>query len=266
MLINQSDNQNYINFTYHFCYIYVCFRREIENIMETRANVAVPLICQPVDSFSGDVLPTTNDVFKVSFFYHGVKRWTQKDAVKEVSDKIHAIWSKINLPIIDLRNVIRKVQSEVVNYRDVIRNIKKSSTSQRARERDFQQSLRNLFDISRKDALNLRDDKDIQNFMLDQRTKRQCRIRNVLKVRETLKNLNKPNEDTKQSQEENVDSLTHAMSNLSSKTGSSISNEVMCKKSSSTYSVEFANELAPKSKKPPRRKLFIRMLPLLWTE
>ncbi len=223
-------------------------------MLETRSSLAIPLIGEPLDSFGGEFLPTTQDVLRVYFFYHRVKGWTQKDAVKEVSEKIHVLWSKIDLPIIEMKNVVRKLQMEVQNYRAIVRNIKRSSQAQRTRETNFVQSIPKLFDISCKDALNTLDDEDVKEFLIDQQTKRQFEMRRLLLDRGERQKGDHECERTKQAQNEEVELLTHTMSNLSSNTGSFMSNEVLSRNSSS-YSVEFANELASKPKKPPRKKI-----------
>lgn len=118
--------------------------------------------------------------FNSIFFYHKNGAWTQKDSVKEVSCEIHAIWTRINFPAIELKNVVRKLQQEIANYRDVVRNIKRQSHSQRIRERNFVQSIATLFDISPNDTFDRLDDENNKRFLLDQQKERRSKISELL--------------------------------------------------------------------------------------
>ena len=138
----------------------------------TRSKSYVYLIGEPVDQFDGRFLPTCREVLRVYFFYHKVSKYSQKDAVREVLTEVCEIWARARVPTADLRNIIPKLENLIKTYRNICRNKGRQGPAQITKEKDFESSISQLFDIAHHQAMELiRNDED-RVFLVDQRTTR----------------------------------------------------------------------------------------------
>ena len=206
--------------------------------MQTRSRTSIPIIGQLIESLAGDVLPTIIEVLRVYFFHHVIKKSSQKDSIKTVVEEVLEIWSKVSIPICLTKNAVRKLQAHLATYRNIIRNTKRCSATQRDREAQFRISITHLFDISQINSFDLIDRED-ELFLEDQRMNREFVLTQIHQTtnrkadRESIKptRLEKEANDSGRCAfselitENEVDSLTLSLSQLSSHDGSIVSHQ-----------------------------------------
>lgn len=205
-------------------------------MVSTRSTTEIYLIGHPTEDLCYDVLPTTLDVVKNYFYHHTIKGLSQKDSLKIVAHEIHSIWSQVDIPICAEKNVVRKLHAVVMRYRDLGRSKQRGGPSQRKHEASFVKSTSELFDISKRNASDLMNNDNDKLFLQDQRTSRKFTITVLKKVRlqedqekidEFRRAKDKYNEimsnEKKIDDDETVDTLTTALSQLTSSDGSCLS-------------------------------------------
>jgi len=138
----------------------------------TRSQSDVYLIGQPISQFGGLVLPTTNEVLQVYYFYHKNENLTQSNAIENVVDQIILIWNKARVPCAEKRNIIRKLELLLQKYRNICRNKTRKGVSQKAKEEEFKCQIRSLFDVAHHNAMELIKIEEDKTFLTDQRTER----------------------------------------------------------------------------------------------
>jgi hypothetical protein len=140
---------------------------------ETRSQaIGMYLIGDPMDNFSGIMLPTTGEVLRVYFHHHNKEKLSQKDSVKCVVQKVLTIWEKARVPTSETRNIVRKMETLVEKYRNICRNKNRGGAAQVTKESEFIELTNHLFDIAHQEALNMLNIHEDKLFLVDQRSNR----------------------------------------------------------------------------------------------
>jgi hypothetical protein len=140
---------------------------------ETRSQaIGMYLIGDPMDNFSGIMLPTTGEVLRVYFHHHNKEKLSQKDSVKCVVQKVLTIWEKARVPTSETRNIVRKMETCVEKYRNICRNKNRGGAAQVTKESEFIELTNHLFDIAHQEALNMLNIHEDKLFLVDQRSNR----------------------------------------------------------------------------------------------
>jgi hypothetical protein len=82
------------------------------------------------------------------------------------------IWSKARVPTAEERNIIFKLNNSLQIYRNICRNKGRQGAAQVAKEREFESSINQLFDIAHIQAMKLIKIEEDKLFLIDQRTER----------------------------------------------------------------------------------------------
>lgn len=201
-------------------------------MVETRRNTEIYLIGTLTNNLNHDILPTTLDIFKSYFYRHLIQGFSQKDSLKTIAHEIFDIWSQVGIPTIAEKNVVRKLYSVLSEYRNLGRSKKRGGSTQQKQEKNFVTLISKLFDISKRNALDIMKDDNDKIFLEDQRANRIYHISMLQKVRKIQeasemiqfrlsKNMYKAGDKQKElHNDETVDTLVTALSQLSSSNGS----------------------------------------------
>jgi hypothetical protein len=138
----------------------------------TRAKSYIYLIGDPLQKFDGRLLPTVREVLMVYFFNHKIDKLSQKAATQNVVREVCEIWSKARVPTAEERNIIFKLNNSLQIYRNICRNKGRHGAAQVAKEREFESSINQLFDIAHIQAMKLIKIEEDKLFLIDQRTER----------------------------------------------------------------------------------------------
>ena len=144
----------------------------VEMLSTTRAKSNVFLVGEPLQQFNGRMLPTSREVLQVYFYRHKLEKLSQKDAVRTVIKEVGEIWSRARVPTAAERNIIPKLESLLETYRNVCRNKGRQGPVQVAKETDFENLTKQLFDIAHHEAMEMIKITDDRMFLNDQRAER----------------------------------------------------------------------------------------------
>jgi hypothetical protein len=103
------------------------------------------------------------------FFHNKIKKVPKKDAIKLVVQELTEIWLKARVPTAEKRSIVRKFENVLDKYRNVCRNMSCREPTQEAREIDFENSSKLLFDVSHQQALQMIKIDEDRQFLEDQR-------------------------------------------------------------------------------------------------
>ena len=129
-----------------------------------------PIIGRSETKLKDNILPTRLDVLKRFTFLHLNNNKSLSVATTCVVNEVKQIWFKSGIEIQRSNEISRKVKKLYEDYQKVSKNIKRKTLNQKNKQQKFEESIENLFDISRNNA-KIKRDEDAQ-FLIDQKTGR----------------------------------------------------------------------------------------------
>jgi adenylate/nucleoside-diphosphate kinase len=124
------------------------------SVPRTRCDTSLYLLGQPIESISGNKLPSNGDVLRRLFYLLKAKN-TLKVAGKIVYDEILLFWQKARIPTKFERNILPKINDLYDYLRSLQKNKLRQNELQIEKEATFINSLDDLFDIAHTNALEI---------------------------------------------------------------------------------------------------------------
>lgn len=114
-------------------------------------------------------LPTIGQML-ASLFYN-IRRISKNVHIsaKLTIEECLIIWKKARIPAQRIDKCIEKLEGEYNRYRNVTKSSHRRSTYQLQKEKEYKESINNLFDIASADALDTMTDESDKKFLMDQR-------------------------------------------------------------------------------------------------
>ena len=113
-------------------------------------------------------LPTTREALRKLLHYHLTDGETIAVSVRFTAKYVLMLWSKANIPAMELCNIVVILSKLHAEFLLVKKNQKRCGAAQKAREDAFMKKLAPLFDIGYADQVKIAED---MKFLEDQRTR-----------------------------------------------------------------------------------------------
>lgn len=107
------------------------------------------------NQITGNKLPSNGDCLRVLFYNMRVVNLNLNDSSGLVADECLLFWKKARIPTQYHCDIVRKIKNWYESWRSLDKNKTRKSATQQFKEKHFQNSLNNLFDIAHKDAFNI---------------------------------------------------------------------------------------------------------------
>lgn len=120
---------------------------------------------------TGSKLPSKRQCLSVLFYNMRFVGITLTESASLVIDECLIFWKKARIPTQDKAHCVKKLKKLYETLRNLEKSNKKTSEQCRKKERDFDESLDNLFDIAHAEALNIIKIEEDKQFLLLQREK-----------------------------------------------------------------------------------------------
>lgn len=114
------------------------------------------------------MLPMCQETLQVYFCHHKIKGMSLKDAIKNAVDQLTVIRQKARVPIAEERSIVRKLETVLEKYRNLCHNMNRRGPTQEAREKEFENSTKQLFDIAHHLSMEMMKIEQDKQFLTDQ--------------------------------------------------------------------------------------------------
>jgi len=121
------------------------------------------------NQITGSKLPCRRDVLSVLFYNMREVKLNLHDSASLVIDECLIFWKKARIPTQDRSDCIKKCKKLYEILRKLGKHKTRGSISCRQKEKEFEDSLNNLFDIAHANALNIIKINEDKEFLLMQR-------------------------------------------------------------------------------------------------
>lgn len=118
---------------------------------------------------TGSKLPCQRDVLSVLFYNMREVKLNLHDSASLVIDECLIFWKKARIPTQDRSDCIKKCKKLYENFKKLGKHKTRASISCRQKEKEFEDSLNNLFDIAHANALDIIKINEDKEFLLMQR-------------------------------------------------------------------------------------------------
>lgn len=122
-----------------------------------------------VNQITGNKLPSNGDCLRVLFYNMRVVNLNLNDSSGLVADECVLFWKKARIPTQYHCDIVRKIKKLYDSWRSLDKNKSRKSATQQFKEKQFQNSLNNLFDIAHEDAFNIIKIEEDKQFLILQR-------------------------------------------------------------------------------------------------
>lgn len=132
----------------------------------------------------GSKLPSKGDVLSVLFYNMRMVNLTLQDSVSLVIDECLIFWKKARIPTRDRSHCLKQLRKLYEELRNLEKSKNRNSELCRQRERTFEETLNDLFDIAHASALNMIKIHEDKEFLILQRQKNRpgCMLGTDLKL------------------------------------------------------------------------------------
>jgi len=132
--------------------------------------------------FSGNLLPTSNEVLRLFFHYHKTMQETVAKSAQSVAEDVTKIWNNARIPTKYQPDIVSKIKCLFDEYTNIKKNKGRGNNKQRLKEQEFKENGNKLFDIAHQDANELIKIEEDRTFLDDQRGRRQMKMSGVDKI------------------------------------------------------------------------------------
>lgn len=142
------------------------------SLLLTRNKTDVWLVGQTSDHFIQSKLPTTKEVLSLFFHFKIVKKQTNRNSANSAACDVMSLWERAGIPTKLKKDVIKKIENKFKEWQKLKKNKEnkvKRSEGLRNKEKKWQDSLEDLFDIAHADALNKITIEEDRLFLIEQR-------------------------------------------------------------------------------------------------
>lgn len=139
--------------------------------MELRSDDTIFLIEHDESQIVSTKLPSNGQVLRVLFYNLRKIKLDLRPSAAIVIKEVEVFWEKARIPTKETHHNIEKLLSLYQHWRMLQRSRKRRSELQKKREKEFVESLNDLFDIAYKDVLKLIKIEEDKLFLLNQRKK-----------------------------------------------------------------------------------------------
>lgn len=123
------------------------------------------------NQITGSKLPSRGNVLSVLFYNMREVKLNLHNSAALVTDEVLIFWKKARIPTQDPSHCIKKCKKLYATYRSLEKHKTRQSVSCRQKEKQFAESLNDLFDIAHANALNIIKIEEDKIFLLMQRRK-----------------------------------------------------------------------------------------------
>ncbi|XP_050530378.1 uncharacterized protein LOC126899463 [Daktulosphaira vitifoliae] len=117
----------------------------------------------------GSKLPSIGDCMRVLFYNMRFAKMTLSESCLLVIEECLIFWRKARIPTKDKSHCVKKLKKEYDAWRALEKSKNHGSEHQKNKEKNYIESLNNLFDIAHQDALNIISIAEDRKFLLSQR-------------------------------------------------------------------------------------------------
>jgi hypothetical protein len=140
--------------------------------IQTRKEFRVYLIGSVSSEIQGRKLPTLKQVMELFFHKHNIGKLTVRESSRYCIGEVFRLWSMARIPTTIERNAIEKLEKVFDRWVKLKKNCSRKTDKQAANEKEFEEDLKKLFDVSHADAMTLINIAEDREFLTDQRGER----------------------------------------------------------------------------------------------
>lgn len=140
--------------------------------METRASrERIFLIGVMQEGIEGNKLPSVRQVLQVFFYELRSEKGTVRSSATRAIRLAEEFWQKARIPTKRTQKSIEKLEEIYRHWEKIVKNRTRRTPAQVEKEKLFDESLDDLFDIAHNDALKLITIEEDKQFLINQRKK-----------------------------------------------------------------------------------------------
>lgn len=134
-----------------------------------RSSSEIYLIGTPEGRILGSKLPTIKQALQVLFHHLRADKLTVKESAANAFDQVIVFWERARIPTAHKHHVVQKLINLHTEWKNIKKGAARRTKTQEKNEKDYEDKIRNLFDIASVDALDTMTIQEDKDFLLLQR-------------------------------------------------------------------------------------------------